>query len=218
MGGYMDGTIRKYLDDATAGIPAPGGGSVSAFAAALGTTMGSMAANFTVGRGKFQAVEPEVKGILERLASLRETLVRLADEDVAAYKVVSVAYGLPKGPPDEKALRAQEIQEALEIAMKPPLETMRAAVAALREFAALAPICNPRLISDVGVAAIICEAGLRGARLNVEVNRRMLEDKALVERTGSEVAQMSAEAARLLGVVTDRVEHALLGESGAGAS
>ena len=75
---YRDGSIAKYFEDASAGIPAPGGGSVSAFAGALATTMGSMAANFTVRKKKFREVEPQVKEILGRLAALREELLALS--------------------------------------------------------------------------------------------------------------------------------------------
>ena len=110
---YRDGTIRKYLDDAAAGIPAPGGGSVSALAGALATTMGSMAANFTVGKKKFLDVEPRVREILTKLDGLRERLLELVDEDVKAYGVVSAAYGMPKETSEEKTARSAKIQEAL---------------------------------------------------------------------------------------------------------
>jgi formiminotetrahydrofolate cyclodeaminase len=195
---YRDGSIRKYLDDAAAGIPAPGGGSVSAFAGALATTMGSMAANFTVGRKKFLDVEPRVKNILARLDRLRETLLELMDQDVEAYGVVSGAYGMPKETAAEKATRTAKIQEALVVAMDVPLRTVRASIDVLRELAELVDVANPNLISDVGVSAILAEAALRGAKLNVEINLVSLKDDALAKKTAAEVECAEEEAARTL--------------------
>ena len=61
---YVDPPLADYLDEAASGAPTPGGGSVGALSAALGTTMASMAANFTVGKKKYKDVEPEVKELL----------------------------------------------------------------------------------------------------------------------------------------------------------
>ncbi len=206
---YRDGTIRKYLDDAAAGIPAPGGGSVSALAGALATTMGSMAANFTVGRKKFAAVEPQAKEILARLDALREELLVLTDEDVASYGVVAAAYGMPKETPEEKAARSAKIQEALVVAIAAPMKTMRACAEAMRRLTLLVDIANPNLVSDAGVSAILAEAALRGAKINVEINLASLKDAEFVARTRAEVESLASESARLLREVSAKVDAAI---------
>ena len=203
---YRDGTIRKYLDDAAAGIPAPGGGSVSALAGALATTMGSMAANFTVGKKKFSAVEPEAKAVRARLDGLRERLLDLVDEDVAAYTVVAAAYGMPRDTPEQKSARTAKIQEALVVAMDAPLRTMRACAEVLRALEGFAGIANPNLLSDVGVAAVLAEAALRGAKFNVDVNLAALANDERVRRTKAEAETLAAEAARVMAAVVAGVE------------
>jgi len=208
---YRDGTIRKYLDDAAAGIPAPGGGSVSALAGALATTMGSMAANFTVGKKKFAAVEPQAKELLARLDALREQLLALMDEDVAAYGVVSGAYGMPKETPEQKSARSAKIQEALVVAMDAPLRTMRACAEVMRVLGALVDVANPNLLSDVGVSAVLAEAALRGAKLNVDVNLISLTDAELVRRTRTAAGDLAGGASRLLAEVMSKVSAGLGG-------
>jgi len=203
---YCDGSIARYLEDAAAGIPAPGGGSVSAFAAALASTMGSMAANFTVGKKKFREVEPQVKEILARLAALRERLLALTDEDVEAYGVVSAAYGMPKDTPEEKAARSAKVQEALVVAMDVPLKTVRACGQVIGELARLVDIANPNLISDVGVSAILAEAAMRGARMNVDINLAYLKDGQLVSRTRAEVEALAEEGGRTAREIVAKVE------------
>ena len=202
---YRDGSIRKYLEDAAAGSATPGGGSVSAFAGALATTMGSMAANFTLGRKKFLDAEPRVKRVLARLDRERQNLLELMDLDVEAYGAVSAAHAGPKETPEEKAARSAKIQEALVVAMDVPLRTVRACLDVLRELAQLADVANPNLISDVGVSANLAEAALRGAKLNGEINLVSLMDEALAKRTGEEIGSAAEEAARTLGEVLTKV-------------
>ena len=211
---YIGRAMREYLDEAASNAPTPGGGSVSALAGALGTTMASMAGNFTTGKKKFREVEDEVKGLLGKLDAARAELLRGMQSDTKAYAGVGAAYKMPKGTDEEKAARREAIQKALEVAMQPPLEAMRSCVEAMRATRRLLEIANPNLITDVGVAALLLEAAARGAHLNVAVNLSGLKDEALVSKTGEECAGMLEEAARLAAEVTEGVNAAL--EKGAG--
>jgi len=194
---YLYGSLRSYIESASAGEPTPGGGSVAACAGALGVSMACMAANFTVGRKKFRDVEDSVKRHLAVCVNARDEMMALIDEDVKAYAAVSAAYGMPGGTPAEKTARSGAIQKALVAAMQPPLRTIRSAREALRAIRALAEVANPNLISDVGVAALLTEAALRAAKLNVEINLKSLDDPSLVASTRSEIDEAAREAAQL---------------------
>lgn len=202
---YRDGTIAQYIADAAGGSPAPGGGSVSALVAALGTTMSSMAANFTIGRKKYASVEPRVKDLLSRLEILRTDLLRLVDDDVAAYTAVAQAVALPKETPQDSSVRAARIQQAMTVAMDVPLRIMEKSLEALECVDALVDIANPNLLSDVGVSAVVLEAALRAAKINVEVNLTQLHDASLVSSTTGRVTVLAARAREL----HDRVLHAI---------
>lgn len=202
---YRTGPIEKYVADAAAGIPAPGGGSVSALAGALGASMASMAANFTVGKKKFADVDAEARAILGRCEAGRNRLLELMDRDVAAYGTVSAAYGMPRDTAEQKAARAAAIQEALKVALAEPLEAFRECLALLCQLERLVEVANPNLISDVGVAAILIEAALRGAKINVEINLASLKDAAFVAATRKEVDEGAAEAANSAAAVIQRV-------------
>jgi len=208
---YIDDSIRRYIDDASSDKPAPGGGSVAALAAAAGLSMACMAANFTVGRKKFKDVEQRVNELLGKCAADRDELLELMDADVQAYSQVSGAYALPREKPEDKALRDEAIQKALRIAMDVPLRSVRACRAALHNIAALADIANPNLISDVGVAAILTEAALRCAKLNVEINLGSLKDQELVARTRQEIDQAASEAREMSRRTVEKVAKAIGG-------
>ena len=202
---YLYGTVRSYLEAASAGSPTPGGGSIAALGGALGVSMACMAANFTVGKKKFKDVEEDVKAQLAVCTKARDELARLMDEDTQAYATVSAAYGMPRKTPEEKAARREAIQKALVVAMDSPLGAVQVCREALRAVAKLADIANPNLISDVGVAAILAEAALRAAKLNVEINLKFLKDEALVAATRQEIEGAATEATGLARETLEKV-------------
>ena len=59
-------TCEGFLSELAAKVPAPGGGGAAALAGALGAALGSMVANYTIGKKKYAAVEEDVKGLLCR--------------------------------------------------------------------------------------------------------------------------------------------------------
>jgi formiminotetrahydrofolate cyclodeaminase len=202
---YRTGTIEQYVADASAKLPAPGGGSVSALAGALGAAMAAMAANFTVGKKKFRDVEPEVRQLLDQLQAGTAELLELMDQDVEAYSAVGEAYALPKDTPEHKQARTAAIQDALKVALATPLACLRRCHALIDLLDRLVAVANPNLISDVGVAAILLEAALRGARLNVEINLAWLKDAAFVEQTNDEIKTLAFQASETAASVLDRV-------------
>lgn len=191
---YRTESIDRYVADAASNKPAPGGGSVSALAGALGVSMGCMVANFTIGKKKYKNVEPRVKEILAKCESSMNDLLDLVQADVNAYSEVSAAYGMPKDTDEQKAARSAAIQKALVIAMDAPLKALGICASLMDAYAELGEIGNKNLISDVGVAAILTEAALRGAKLNVDINLAGLKDEALVRTTRDEVERAAADA------------------------
>ncbi|MFH1640742.1 MAG: cyclodeaminase/cyclohydrolase family protein [Candidatus Omnitrophota bacterium] len=83
---YCDKSIKEYLNDLSARLPAPGGGSAAALNAALGISLVSMVVNFTIGKPKYAKYETELKSILEKSEDLRSEFLELVDLDVLAYK------------------------------------------------------------------------------------------------------------------------------------
>jgi len=202
---YRDKPVESYLADAAAKLPAPGGGSVSALAGALGASMAAMAANFTVGKKKFRDVEPQVRALLDEFQDGLQKLLGLMDRDVEAYSTVDAAYAMPKQTDEQKKARTAAIQSALKVALDTPLRTVRLCGDLVARLGDLVELANPNLISDVGVAAIFLEAALRGAKINVEINLAYLKDQDFVRRTAAEIDEAAAQAATTAASVLERV-------------
>jgi len=191
---YRTEPLAKYLDDAAAAQPTPGGGSVAAMAGALASTMASMAAGFTVGREKFKAVEPEVRQLLTRLADLRQRLLDYAHKDMDAYEAIMAACRLPKATDAQKAARAEAIRTATKASLDLVQQVLAAGCDVVSISRSLVEIANPNLVSDVGVAAELALGSVRAARINIEVNLAGYDDAAGVR---AEADRVLAEAERL---------------------
>lgn len=177
---YVEGKFKEYLDDLAAKKPAPGGGSAAAAVGALGVSLLSMVANFTVGKDKYEDVEAEMQELLSSAEKLRAELQKLVDEDVAAYQKVSAAYKMPKDSDEQKAARSEAIQAALKAAMQVPLATCRSLFEAGKLCEPLLEKGNVNLVSDVGVAAEFIAAGFVSALMNVEINLGGIKDEDFV--------------------------------------
>jgi len=211
---YLRGSLEGYLSAAASGEPTPGGGSVSALAGALGASMAAMAANFTVGRKQFAAVEPEVRELLGKIEDLRKRFQELAQKDTEAYGAVSAAYKLPKKTPEEKAARTAAIAAACRGAMAVPLDALRACRETLVATRRLGEIANPNLITDVGVAALLLEAAAGGSALNVAVNLTSIGDREVAGSVQNELNLAIGDCARLSKETQDLVAAALMKGAG----
>ncbi len=178
---FSDKTIQEFLDELASTSPAPGGGSAAALAGALGGALVSMVCRLTVGRKNYQDVSAELEAILPRAEEKRRVLLELMEADAAAYDHVIAAYKLPKETEEQKEARAAVIQEALKKAANVPFQIAAACAEVLDMVLPVAAKGNKNAESDAGAAALLAEAGLRGAVLNVEINLALIKDEGYVQ-------------------------------------
>lgn len=190
-------SFRKLLEAAASDAPTPGGGSVSAMVASLGTAMISMVANLTVGKEQYAAVEPEVRKILDENKSLLESLENLVVADMAAFEEFMRVLKLPKDTPEAKAERQELLQQAYLKATDIPLEIAETCLDALKLAERMAGIGNKGAISDVGVAAYVAEAALNAVLLSVEINLPGIKDQDYVAEAKARREKLVEEAAML---------------------
>ena len=158
--------------------------------AALGTCMAQMSAAFTLKGKKYAEHHDVVRAIADKLHRAQSMLRQLVDEDMAAYGLYDRVSRLPKDDPT----KAEQTRLALTTAIAVPEEIVATAGAVLEEVERLLPVCNPHLLSDVGVAAIVCEAAARAASLNIRVNLGQLGDAAAADELRGQVKTLLMRA------------------------
>ena len=185
---FIDKQCSEFVEVLSSKAAVPGGGGACALVGAVGTALGAMVGNLTVGKKKYADVEADIIGLLDKAAALQAELLRLVDEDAAVFEPLSKAYGIPKDDPS----RDNVMEDALRLACTVPMDIMRLCARAIElheEFAAKGSVLA---LSDAGVGAIFCKAALQGASLNVFINTQSMTDK-------SYAGSINAEADAILG-------------------
>lgn len=185
-----DLTIRDYVERLAGDDPAPGGGSAAALAGALAAASARMVGSFTVGKKKYAQVEDEIREHLAAIDELRAEMLELVQQDVEAFSAVGEAYAMPRDTDEQKEARSQAIQQALMQAADVPLRLAQACHRLSEHLPPLLEKGNQNLVSDVGVAAKLCQAACECAWLNVEVNLAYLKDEAFIERTRAQIEDL----------------------------
>jgi glutamate formiminotransferase/formiminotetrahydrofolate cyclodeaminase len=188
--------LPDLLDAFASNDPVPGGGSASALAGALGVSLLLMVAGMARTRNGTPEEAADLAEAAAHLRPRRDELLALVDRDSDAYAAVVAAFKLPKAEDTDKAARRRAIQEATMQATEVPLETMRVCQQAMRGAVTVARAGNRSASSDVGVAVELLLAGLRGARLNVDINLSGITDQAYVTRIAAERDILETDSAK----------------------
>jgi len=162
----------------------------------MGSALVAMAFRFTSGP-KYAALEITMTARATALDGLCRRALELVDADSAAYDTVTAARRQPKSTEAEKARRAEAVQAALGGALEVPLETMRAALGALRIAAEGAADINPNLASDCATGSWCLWSAAESAALNVRINAQSLANRELAADRLAECERIRRKAAAL---------------------
>ena len=174
---FQEQQLQTFLDQLASKASTPGGGSAAAIMGAMGAALVSMVANLTVGKQKYQDVEKEMQGFLERAEDMRARLTEMIQADVEVFDKVMAAYGMARETDEEKSLRSQAIQAALKEATDVPLACAQLCADVIELCRPVAEKGNLNVISDAGVAVLAAHAALRSAALNVYINIGGIRDE-----------------------------------------
>ena len=169
-GKLIDLSSRSFSDEVSRETPAPGGGSVSSYVGALGTSLGGMVANLSCNtRGWENKVDTFSEKAFE-INQLREKLLSLVDEDARSFNSIMEAYKLPKDSEENKNIRSKAIKDATLYAAQIPLNIMIESYNSYKIIEFLAKEGNQNSLSDSGVACLCVHTAIHGAHLNVRIN------------------------------------------------
>ena len=175
-GKLIDMSSRNFSDEVSRETPAPGGGSVSSYVGALGTSLAGMVANLSCNT---RGWENKVEIFSEKahdINLLREELLSLVDKDAHSFNSIMEAYKLPKDSEENKRIRSKAINDATLYAAQIPLNIMIEAYNSYEIIEFLANEGNQNSLSDSGVACLCVHTAIHGAYLNVRINLKDVSD------------------------------------------
>lgn len=202
-------TIGGWIAQLSSQAPTPGGGGASALAGALGSALGQMVANLTVGKKRYADVEGEVREGLRTLEGLQADLLALADRDAAVFAPLARAYRMPEETEKQRAVKEQVMQECLISASEVPLEIMEKAFGALDTLDFLEKKGSRMAASDVGVAAQFIRASLAGAVMNVYINTKSMKDRSLAKKYQEKADRLLLEGTKRADEIYENVRRKL---------
>jgi len=162
--------------------PLPGGVAASAVAAAMGAALIAKALRISIQREPFS--EPErasLSALLELAQARRVELMRLAQDDVEAYRAVIASRSLPAGDPG----RGRAWQTATEV----PVAVAEGCHELLDRLAGVLDRCWPGVCIDYQIGSELLRAGARAGRMAAEAN---LDDWGRAEQAGPLQARVDA--------------------------
>lgn len=188
-------SLREFTDELSSESPAPGGGSVSALAAALGAGLASMVAVLSHTKKGFEPKHADLDRIAVRAQELKDQMLTAVDADTAAFDALLEAMRMPKDDPAREGALTDATANAAEI----PLGVLEACPEIIELNREIARIGLQASLSDAGVGTQMARAAAAGAYQNVCINLAGLSDE-------SRKAALLARADRAWNVV--RASHA----------
>ena len=202
-------SLANFADETASESPAPGGGSIAAYVGALGVSLAGMVANLSAHKKGWDHRWQEFSQWAVKAQELKSDLLKLVDEDTAAFNGMMSSFALPKGNESEKKIRDEAIQLATKAAMEVPYKVMLASHASMKIVKAMAEGGNPNSVSDAGVGALCARTAVMGAFLNVRINAAGYQNKKEVEillEKGRAIEKAATEEeALILAMVNEKI-------------
>jgi formiminotetrahydrofolate cyclodeaminase len=173
----------------------------------MAAALASMVCNLTLAKEEFAALGPEIQRLLDESEAARAALEFGVDSDAAAFAKVMAAYKLPRGTDAERQARLAAIRKACIGAARAPLEIAGVCCRVLDLCSRLAEVGNPRVLSDVVVAAFLARAALHSAAANVEVNLPSLRGDAFWDQARTELDHLLQGRNAQVETIVARVSH-----------
>jgi glutamate formiminotransferase / formiminotetrahydrofolate cyclodeaminase len=182
-------SLREFADELSSESPAPGGGSVSAFAAAMGSALAAMVAVLSHTKKGFEAKQEALDRIAVRAQELKDQQLAAVDADTAAFDALLEAMRMPSETGEQVSAREAAMADATVGAAEVPLRVLESCPEVIELCREIARIGMKASLSDAGVGAQVARAAAAGAYQNVCINLAGLRDRqrkdALLQRADS---------------------------------
>ena len=205
-GKLIDLSSRNFSDEVSRETPAPGGGSVSSYVGALGTSLAGMVANLSCNTRGWENKVEIFSDKAYKINHVREKLISLVDEDAHSFNSIMEAYKLPKDSEENKQVRSEAIKDATLYAAQIPLNIMIESYKSYEIIEFLAKEGNQSSLSDSGVACLCVHTAIHGAFLNVRINLKDANGGEEIMKKADEILKSSyLKKEKIMKLVEDKL-------------
>ncbi len=176
-------SIKQFINELASEKPAPGGGSASAMTSAMAAALVLMTINITFPKITDETAKEKLLSAKKELDFVKKVLTSLIDKDADAYNRVVKSFKLPKNTEKKKEKRQNEIQKSFTIAASVPLQTALQSFQIIDILKRIKDLLSKNVASDIEVAELLANAGLKGAIANVKINLDCIKDEEFKKKT-----------------------------------
>ena len=213
--GLSDITVTEFSDLLASDVPAPGGGSVAALCGSLAAALGCMVANLTYNKKGYKEHNEKMNTVAKDMQVRRAELIHLIDEDTNAFNIMMAAMKAQNaakkaGNPEEIAAADKNMDEANKYAISVPLHVLEKTYELLPNLKTVGEFGNINAASDAGVGALLVQAGVKAAALNVKINlKNFAKDDSFYAETSAAMNKVldvvDKEAGEILAIVEKKI-------------
>jgi formiminotetrahydrofolate cyclodeaminase len=190
--GPGDISLRDFIEAVGSADAAHGAVSAAAVAGGLGSSLLLMVAALPQTRSDSGTDRAKLVEAAAALTGLRRQLIETIETETAVK--LFTARNMPQGSAAQRSERQDAIQLALRTSADVPLEVMRLCAQGL-ELAAIVAAHGARAASaDIQLGVTLLQAGLDGARSNLEGKLSSFIDAAFITSILDEIAHLTGEA------------------------
>ena len=191
---FKDYKIEDFINDLSSPLPSPGGGSVAGLVGALSGSLNSMVYSLTVNKKSFEKKDLETQKLVldfkEASAKFTKKALMLMEEDRKEFNKLMDCYKLPKETEEEKEFRNKEIKQRTVKAMMAPKKLAEECYKFYDNIDAAVEYGNKMLVSDAVCAAILLNAAVESAIVNVKINLNSLKDLPIAKEIEKEMKEL----------------------------
>ena len=186
---FKDYKIEDFINDLSSPLPSPGGGSVAGLVGALSGSLNSMVYSLTVNKKSLET-QKLVLDFKEASAKFTKKALMLMEEDRKEFNKLMDCYKLPKETEEEKEFRNKEIKQRTVKAMMAPKKLAEECYKFYDNIDAAVEYGNKMLVSDAVCAAILLNAAVESAIVNVKINLNSLKDLPIAKEIEKEMKEL----------------------------
>ncbi|HRR95904.1 MAG TPA: cyclodeaminase/cyclohydrolase family protein [Candidatus Ratteibacteria bacterium] len=162
---FLSDSLITYLEEISSKTSIPGGGSVVSLVSSLSCSLLDMVLNYTIGKEKYKKYENKFIDIKSKNQKIKKVLYSYIEKDSKIYKKIKE---------NSKNKEKQQIYLEKSIQMHNEICNYMADLIAFSFF--VAKYGNKHLISDSGIVAILSLSSFKGAKLNILINIKYLDE------------------------------------------
>lgn len=198
--------MKDFINALASKEPTPGGGGAAAVVGSLAAALGSMVANLTTGKKKYEQYQEDIDRILIFLEEAIWDIHSYIEKDAEAFGPVAEAYKIPKDDPK----KAEVMEKALLAAAVVPMELAGKVNDLILVLEELEEKGSKLALSDVAVAAVCCKAAMEGAVMNVYINTKSLTNPMIAEGLNKKAMKLVADGGKRCQDIYDRIMKSLV--------